>query len=132
MGLLLLCCGAFAGAAAASASESEFAFLETFQVRHGLVELNGGRTGPTTHLDSFITPLSSALPPQGADPLGAEGRWVKSTREKYAEQPVDVMATTIPGFEVRAYVRACVGSWLNVDVSHVPLTSYTPIPAHHT
>jgi hypothetical protein len=37
---------------------------------------------------------------QGADPLGAGGRWVKSTKDKYAEQPLAVTQTTIPGFEV--------------------------------
>lgn len=52
------------------------------------------------------------LPIQGADPLGSGGRWLKSTKDKYAEQPLAVTPITTPGFEVR--VRC-----LDATIDHV-------------
>lgn len=65
-----------------------------------------------------------------ADPLGAGGRWVKSTKDKYAEQPIAVTQTTIPGFEVRCFCFACCGVWYarlsNPAETHIHVRFYRP------
>lgn len=54
-----------------------------------------------------LTAIHTTRTRQGsADPLGAGGKWVKSTKDKYAEQPLAVTQTTIPGFQVCFYCRA--------------------------